>query len=111
MHALDGWLKAVRTDDYLTTKLWDRFLPAWRESHVPTSDRMMAKAKAYAKALSDQAKPARKANRLRGLESGPHDPVAFERHVHARKGKWQIMPPELAKTAERVDTGRREEPQ
>jgi hypothetical protein len=97
--------------DYLTAKLWDRYLPAWREPHVPTSDRMTAKAKTYAKALSDQAKPARKANGLRSLESGPHDPVAFERHVHARKGKWQIMPPELTKTAERVDTGRREEPQ
>jgi hypothetical protein len=92
--------------DYLTTKLWDKFLPGWREPHVPTSDRMMAKAKAYAKALSDQAKPARKANRLRGVESGPHDPVAFERHVPARKGKWQVIPLEIVETGERVRSQR-----
>ena len=40
--------------DYLTPKLWDKFLPAWREPCAPASDRMMVKAKAYAKSLSDQ---------------------------------------------------------
>jgi len=77
----------------------------------PLSDRATAKVKAYAKALSNRTEPAGKGDQLGGLVSGPHDPVVFERHVHARKGKWQIMSPELAKTAERVDTGRREEPQ
>jgi hypothetical protein len=97
--------------DYLTVELWDKFLPRWREPHVPASDRATAKVKAYAKALSDRADLTRKVNQLGGLISGPHDPVVVERHVHARKGKWQIMSPELAKTAERVETGRREEPQ
>jgi hypothetical protein len=73
---------------------------------VPSSARMTAKAKAYAKALSNHPEMARNARRLSGLKSGPRDPVAFERHVHATKGKWLIIPPEVVKTAERVETVR-----
>jgi hypothetical protein len=87
-------------DDYLTTKLWDQFLPKWREPHRPASDRAKAKAQALAKALSDQERPRKTAGQL--VKSGPHDPVAFERHVHARKGKWQVIPPEVVKTGEPV---------
>jgi len=83
--------------DYLTTKLWDKFLPAWREPHVPASDPTKARAKAYAESLSDRPALREKAKQLSQVESGsgPHDPIAFERHVHAQKGKWQVIPPEI----------------
>jgi len=71
---------------------------------------MMAKAKATQSAFGS-GKPARKANRLRGLESGPHDPVAFERHVHARKGNGRLCRRKLAKTAGGSTRVEEEEPQ
>jgi hypothetical protein len=39
--------------DYLTTKLWDRFLPSWREPVRPASEKMKAKVGTLAKAISD----------------------------------------------------------
>jgi hypothetical protein len=95
-------LTPPKEGDYLTTKLWDRFLPAWREPDVPASDTVRARVKAYAESLSDRPALREKARQLSQLASGPHDPFTFERHVHARKGKWQVIPPEIVKTGERV---------
>jgi len=93
--------------DYLTTKLWDKFLPAWREPHVPASDATKAKAQAYAKALSDPEALRKNAGQSsQSAESGPRDPIALERHIHARKGKWQVIPPEIVKAGQRVEPTR-----
>jgi hypothetical protein len=95
-------LTPPKEGDYLTTKLWDK---SWREPHVPASDPTRAKAKAYAESLSDRPALREKARQSSQLESGsgPHDPFAFERHVHARKGKWQVLPPEAIKAGKRVE--------
>jgi hypothetical protein len=97
--------------DYLTTKLWDKFLHGWREPQLSTSDSTTAKVKAYAASLSDRPALREKARQLSQTgDSGPHDPIAFERHVPARKGKWQVIPPEIVETAERVEPIRSQRP-
>jgi hypothetical protein len=93
---------------YLTTKLWDKFLPTWRELHVPASDATRAKAQAYAKALSDpKALPEKSQQSSQADLARPHDPIALERHIHARKGKWQVIPPEVVMSGVRVESVRR----
>ena len=42
--------------DYLTTQLWDRFLPRWREPGRPASEKMKAKVQTLTKAISDSRK-------------------------------------------------------
>ena len=92
--------------DYLTTQLWDKFLPRWREPHTPASHETKAKVKAYAESLSDWQARREGTRGLSQPESGPHDPLAVERHVHARRGKWQVIPPEVVKASKPVETAR-----
>lgn len=85
---------------YLTTELWDKFLPNWRKSHPPASEKMEAKVQTLVKAISDskglQAKLTESVSSQPGkLEDLDH--VVLQRLVHARKGKWQIVPPEIEK--------------
>jgi hypothetical protein len=76
--------------EFLTTKLWDRFLPAWRrcteESPAPSPE-------AHARLLAE----------LDAMESAPETSaqvttdnatyVISKRMIPVLSGKWRIMPP------------------
>jgi hypothetical protein len=82
--------------DYLTTKLWDRFLlPSWREPVPPASEGMKVKVRELTKAVSDAqctgAKLGQPISSVPGkLEDLDH--IVLSRRVHGYKGKWQILP-------------------
>jgi hypothetical protein len=81
--------------DYLTTKLWDKFLPDWREPVPPASEDTEAKVRALVKAVSDSkrsgAKLGQSISSVRGnLDELDH--VVLSRRVRGYKGKWQILP-------------------
>jgi hypothetical protein len=85
--------------DYLTTKLWDRFLlPIWRDPVPPASEMTSAKRQALVKAISDSGSLEKKLGRPVSSMPGKLedlDHVVLSRRVHGRKGKWQILPPEV----------------
>jgi hypothetical protein len=82
--------------DYLTTKLWDRFLlPIWREPSRPASETTTVKTQALVKANSDSESREKKLGEPVSSMPGKLedlDHVVLQRRVHGRRGKWQILP-------------------
>ena len=86
--------------DFLVTRLFDRFLPRWREIAKKPLD------------LSKEAE-AELIGRLKDMKEGTPgdqgqepvdlqtaDYVVFERHVPPIKGKWVLFPPEVIESSE-----------
>jgi hypothetical protein len=80
--------------EYLTAKLWDRFLPKWREiakSRGPRSAEKDAKLLAHMKRIKE-AVPTRTE-----LYSEDADFMMLSSMVPIRMGKWRLLPPEVEK--------------
>ena len=78
---------------FLTTRLWDRFLPKWREiakDRRPRDPQEDALVLAHMKRIIDA--PRGKPGTAAGL--GEPDFLTFERSIPVRMGKWRIVPPE-----------------
>ena len=78
---------------YLTTRLWDRFLPRWRVSPSRRSE-------AGDKKVMEKLRPMIEAAKRRGPHAGAEefeaaDSTIFERKVPVRRGKWRLLPPEV----------------
>jgi hypothetical protein len=82
--------------DFLTTRLWDRFLPKWRENAqregVPLSNEAEAKVVAMLRDFKDKARPLGPEVKL-DVQSA--EGVMFQRAVPMRMGKWRLLPPEV----------------
>jgi len=83
--------------DFLVTRLWDRFLPRWRQNRVlePRSPDMDAK-------ILEAIKEMERAERLTGeaardVDSDTAGFMMRKLRVPARRGKWRIVPPEACK--------------
>ena len=83
--------------EYLTTKLWDRFLPKWRENLQGPRERSSEKDErilAYINKVTEGAKP------LSDLQAeGLKEPdfIVLEHKFPAKMGKWRLLPPEIEK--------------
>ena len=83
--------------NYLTTRIWDKFSPNWRKPYTPPSEKMREKVGGLMQALSDS-----KSFKSKLREAGPSsvksleelDHLVVQRVIHARRGNWQIIPPE-----------------
>jgi hypothetical protein len=82
--------------DFLATRLWDRFLPAWRRNQQrraarsPEADESVLE---HFKRVTATATPD-----LDTAQVEVHDAdfIHFSRRVPLRLGKWQLLPPEVA---------------
>ncbi len=87
-------------DTFLTTRLWDKYLPKWRESmHA----RPKPEAKERVMARINEAWD--KANRGEAADQAPaeHDFLLIERRVRLRMGKWRLLPPEAERYGMRAE--------
>jgi len=80
--------------DFLTTRLWDRFLPRWRENAAKpleltpeTQARLLAEMKRMKEA-------AERGGEGVGIDLDKAKAVIIRRQVPARMGKWRLLPPE-----------------
>jgi hypothetical protein len=97
-----GWFapRPPLDGDYLTTKLWDKFLkPTWREPARPEtqseSENRTAKVQALGKAISDlKTSEGESSQSMSSVEkdSAALKNIVLQRGVHGRRGKWQIFP-------------------
>jgi hypothetical protein len=80
--------------DFLVTRLWDRFLPKWRENiaREPLGPEAHAKVLEHMKGMK-QARPVG-GEAARNVDAQSAGFVMFERRVPARRGKWRLLPPE-----------------
>jgi hypothetical protein len=82
--------------DFLTTRLWGRFLPKWRENaqreRKPISKEAEAKLVATLKEFEEKARPLGPEVEL---DVQTADQVMFQRRVPIRVGKWRLLPPEV----------------
>src|SRR5258708_11272164 len=79
--------------DYLTTRMWDRFSPNWRNPRTPPSEDMLEKVEGLMQALSDSKSPPSNLHTAdpSSVESlDDLDYVVVQRIVHKRRGNWQI---------------------
>lgn len=81
--------------DFLTTRLWDRFLPRWRGN----LRRPELPPEAHAKIL-EVFKEMKKAKELHGAAAAEVTTdnagfVSLQMSVPARRGKWTLLPPEI----------------
>ena len=90
--------KAPPTDtDFLTTRLWDRFLPKWRKN----LERPALTPEQHDKLLA-HLKELERAHRLTGKAARHVDTetagfMVTETRVPAQRGKWRLLPPEACK--------------
>lgn len=82
-------------ENFLVTKLWDRFLPTWRSSfekkipsNIKKEDKIVQKIEKIREKITDEAK-----NSDFGL-SEP-DFMVLEKRIRKRKGKWWQLPSDL----------------
>ena len=78
---------------FVTTRMWDRFLPAWRETKKnrrPREPEEDARLVAHLKKITEL--PRGEPGTALGL--GEPDFVTFERSIPIRMGKWRLIPPE-----------------
>lgn len=82
--------------DFVATRLWDRFLPAWRRNQErrsarsPEGDRRTL---AYLRRM-EEAEP----DLAPQADVEDADFVQFSRRVPMTLGKWQLLPPEVGET-------------
>lgn len=81
---------------FLVTRLWDKFLPKWRERlsepKVPMTEEAREAILKHMRRIRKESQP------LRPEEVPPSDDLdhlVIERKVYARKGKWRRFPPEV----------------
>jgi hypothetical protein len=85
--------------DFLVTRLWDRFLPAWRRHQAqrlprtPESDERVVE---HVRRVKATAEPDPDPSRF---DAQAADFVHLSRRVPLRLGKWQLLPPEVAETS------------
>ena len=78
--------------DYLTARLWDRFLPKWRESaskRQEMSEESQEKLLSELRQMTDAAKRSGGAERI-DLDGA--DALIVRRFVTRRMGKWRLVP-------------------
>lgn len=82
--------------DFLTTRLWDRFLPGWRE-RAKKGDRTLEDVgeAAILDALKPMMDAAKRAGPPSQVDPGSTDQVIISRRVPVRRGKWRLLPPEV----------------
>lgn len=81
-----------REVDFLTTRLWDKYLPSWRE---PTP--VKASPEQEKQLIAEFTRAAENAESPQGIMGpGVDDPafVMIEQEYPVRRGKWTIVPPE-----------------
>ena len=80
--------------DYLVCRLWDRFLPRWRDNAARRMDMSNETEKEILERLKDLEEEARRDESARPVDVQTADQVMFERLVPIRRGKWRLVPPE-----------------
>lgn len=87
-----------REGEFLTTSLWDRFLPKWHENarreKKEISKESEAKLVAMLKEFKDKARPVAPGVQI---DAQSADQVMFQRRVPVHMGKWRLLPPEVEK--------------
>jgi hypothetical protein len=82
-------------DEYLITRLWDRFLPRWRKRNaIQMSEEVEKKLVEHLRQLAD-AKPDNSSKQISTQEANH---LIIKRQVPARKGKWRIVSPAVEKS-------------
>jgi hypothetical protein len=85
---------------YLTARLWDHFLPKWREN-APRRHDMSEEGQARLLAELKQMTRLAKQEPYSGkVDLDAADVLIVERFVGRRMGKWQLVPPNVANTSE-----------
>jgi hypothetical protein len=88
-------------DEYLVTRLWDRFLPRWRKNvaePIQMSEEAEKRLVEHLKRLEKDAKVDTSSDPV-GTQEADH--LIIKRRVPARKGKWRLLPPEVELDAEK----------
>jgi hypothetical protein len=84
--------------DFLTSRLWDRFLRrTWREPERPLSEAVQKQLHAMVGPTLDLHKAGARSGQSLPYQTGGKRPdhVTIKRQVHAQRGKWRILPPEV----------------
>jgi hypothetical protein len=81
---------------FLTTRLWDRFLPKWRENldQKALSPEAQAELVEHVKRADRDARPIPRGT-AHGVDSDNADFTIFKVPVPMRRGKWALLPPEV----------------
>jgi hypothetical protein len=82
--------------DFLTTRLWDRFLPAWRQNQKRPIARSPESDQRLLECLQRRVKAAEPDFDASQTDVRDADFVQFSRRVPLRLGTWQLRPPEVA---------------
>ena len=80
---------------FLTTRLWDKYLPRWREireARTPLTEDATKKILDHMKRIRKESTPL---DPRSVPKSDDLDHLVIERSVYARKGKWKRFPPEV----------------
>jgi hypothetical protein len=78
--------------EFLTTKLWDRFLPRWRENLKKPIELSQEKEAQLVERIVKIADTAQGRDPHRPIVATEPDYVVFSTKVPARMGKWRILP-------------------
>jgi len=87
-------------DDFLVTRLWDRFLPRWRKNvadPIQMSEEAEKRLVEHLNRLEKDAKVDISSEPV-GVQEADH--LIIKRRVPVRKGKWRLLPPEVEIGAE-----------
>lgn len=90
-------------DDYLVTRLWDRFLPRWRKNATEPIQMSPEDEKKLVEHLKSLEKDAKVDNSSEPVGAQEADHLIIKRRVPLRKGKWRLLPPEVEISTEGGD--------
>ncbi len=82
---------------FLTTRLWDKYLPRWRERGY--EPRKPSKADSQRIAALSKAMTESSATPGMQIESDEADVIVFERMIPIRMGKWRLVSPDVEAAA------------
>lgn len=90
---------------FLTTRLWDEYLPKWRENKAnPIMPKSKRAQEEIAKSIDRYYKDATPVDDAGSrLNSDDVHHMIFRRNVYAKKGKWRRFPPEVNGTNEGLE--------
>lgn len=88
--------------NYLTSHLWDQFLPGWRK-RANQADKVRNEAgdRAILDALKPMIEAAKRGGQLGPVSIDTADNIVISRKVPVRMGKWRLLPPGVEDVADK----------
>lgn len=88
---------------YLTTRLWDKYMPKWRDRPTPAPQPNSPANEGLLEMIRELERKAKAEGTTQPIGRGETDQMVLKRMVSGKRGKWTRFPPEIMNRRKNAD--------